>query len=303
MRLSRFDLNLLVVFEALMTERNVSRAADRLALSQSATSHALGRLRALLDDPLFVRTSAGMEPTARALAFDVPIRRALREMSHALEPAVFDPAAAETRFTIAVDNHAALVIATPLVRACAGIAPGVRLDIVPSGTLPVEAMLDRGDLDFAITAHAMDKQRFTSLVLVAEDDLRLVMRADHPSLGEALTLGALAELSRVEISSSGDDLSFLDRAFAEIGLAGIAVASVPYLALPSLLRITDHVAIVRRQIARVLVASGDVAARDLPVPSNRITSILSWHQRHSGHSAYVWLHALILRTVTALTAE
>ncbi len=295
MRLSRFDLNLLVVFEALMEERSVSRAASRLALSQPAASHALGRLRALLDDPLFVRTPAGMEPTARALQLATPIRRALEDFAQALEPEDFSPAVAERVFRLALNNHAALVLAAPILCACAVEAPRIRLDIRPSGTLAVEDLMDRGDLDFVITAQPLDRQRFASKVLI-EDGYQLVMRAGHPQAGASLTLQDFAGLSRIDVSSSGDDMTFISQALADAGFSDATAGAVPYLALPALLRGSDHVATVRKQIAQTLSHSGEIVARPLPLPNRRVASVLSWHQRHSGHAAHLWLAELITRT-------
>jgi len=295
MRLSRFDLNLLVVFEALMEERSVSRAASRLALSQPATSNALSRLRALLNDPLFVRTPAGMEPTSRALHLAVPIRRALEDFAQALEPEDFSPATASRTFRLALNNHAALVLAAPILRACAIEAPGIRLDIRPSGTLALDDLLDRGDLDFVITAQPLDRQRFASRVLI-EDGYQLVMRAGHPIAEVALSLADFSALSRVDVSSSGEDMAFVSQALSEAGLPDASVGSVPYLALPTLLTDTDHVAVVRKQIAQVLARSGEIITHPLPLPDRRVATVLSWHQRHSGHAAHLWLADLITRT-------
>src|SRR6202043_4199039 len=109
------DLNLLVVFDAVMQERNVTRAGERIGLSQPAMSHALSRLRYMLKDDLFVRTPEGMVPTPRAEMLAQPLRNALSEMQLALEPAAFDPAASDRRFSIAVNNYAAVVLVAPLV--------------------------------------------------------------------------------------------------------------------------------------------------------------------------------------------
>jgi hypothetical protein len=129
-----FDLNLLIVFDAVMQERSVTRAGSRIGLSQPAMSHALNRLRYMLKDELFVRTPDGMTPTARAELLAQPLRNALSEMQLALEPAAFDPAASDRRFALAVNNYAAVVLAPPLVAAVSAAAPGVRLDLRPSGS-------------------------------------------------------------------------------------------------------------------------------------------------------------------------
>src|ERR1700704_1410539 len=130
-----FDLNLLIVFDAVMQERSVTRAGSRIGLSQPAMSHALNRLRHMLKDELFVRTPQGMVPTPRAEMLAQPLRNALSDMQLALEPAAFDPAASDRRFALAADNYVAFVLAAPLVAAISAAAPSVHLAIRPRGTL------------------------------------------------------------------------------------------------------------------------------------------------------------------------
>src|SRR5882757_4962466 len=120
-----FDLNLLVVFDAVMQERSVTRAGDRLGLSQPAISHALTRLRHMLKDDLFIRSPKGMVPTPRAEQLALPVRTALDGLQRSLEPSQFDPASAQRSFRIAVDNYAALVLAAPLVTRISKAAPAV----------------------------------------------------------------------------------------------------------------------------------------------------------------------------------
>src|ERR1700693_6021939 len=145
-----FDLNLLIVFDAVMQERNVTRAGSRIGLSQPAMSHALNRLRYMLKDELFIRTPEGMVPTPRAESLAQPLRSALSEMQLPREPTAFEPPASDRRFALAVNNYAAVVLAAPLVAAVAAAAPAVTLDLRPSGTLDIVDRLDRGDLDLTI---------------------------------------------------------------------------------------------------------------------------------------------------------
>src|ERR1700741_2045036 len=148
--LGAIDLNLLVVFDAVMQERNVTRAGQRLGLSQPAMSHALTRLRYMLKDDLFIRSPKGMLPTPRAEELAMPVRSALDGLQHSLEPSQFIPAEATRRFRIAVDNYSAIVLVGPLAGRIIKIAPGVTLEFRPSGTLNVSELLDRGELDLAV---------------------------------------------------------------------------------------------------------------------------------------------------------
>jgi len=156
MRLRNLDLNLLLVFDAVLRERSVVRAADSLAISQPAVSHALNRLRHALKDQLFVRTPAGMSPTPRAEQLALPVRKALNELQLAVEGDTFDPSTADRLFTIAVNNYAAVVAVGPILAAVRAQAPAVRLSLVPSGTLNLTDRLDRGEIDLALSGRAID---------------------------------------------------------------------------------------------------------------------------------------------------
>lgn len=148
MNIQTFDLNLLRVLDALLRERNVSRAAERLALSQPAVSNALNRLRELLDDPLLVRAGRAMQPTPRALALEAPIRAALRQIEQSLgDGEGFDPGRSRQRFTVAVTDYVELICMPALMRRLSERAPGISIAIQHlTPTLPAEA-LDKGELD------------------------------------------------------------------------------------------------------------------------------------------------------------
>jgi DNA-binding transcriptional LysR family regulator len=287
-----FDLNLLVVFDAVMRERSVKRAAQQVGLSQPAVSHALARLRHMLKDDLLVRTPTGMSPTPRAEQLAGPVRHALGEMQLALEPEAFVPARAERRFAIAVDNCAAIVVAPALIGATAAAAPGVRLDLRPSGTLDVEDLIDRGELDLAVGPFTADRERFIAGKLF-EDAFVAVLRHSHPAARRPLTAEALAGLPELEISSSGDDTGFLDRWLAERGLARRVAHRAPYLSAATLLAETDLVAIMRRRVAEALVANRGLRAVELPCPSPKVVAAMLWHRRLDAHPAHRWLRGLV----------
>src|SRR6266481_5563029 len=182
MNLRALDLNLLVVFDAVMEDRSVTKAAARLHMAQPALSHALGRLRQALGDELFIRTPEGMAPTPKAESLGDGVRAALNDLRMVLNSAEpFVPATAERRFAIAVNNHAALVLAAPLAAEVAGEAPGVLLDFRPSGTL-----------DRAIGEAAAPADRFADLRLFA-DGYAVLMRRGHAAAAPGgLTTATLA---------------------------------------------------------------------------------------------------------------
>jgi DNA-binding transcriptional LysR family regulator len=181
-----FDLNLLIVFDAVMQERSVTRAGTKIGLSQPAVSHALSRLRYMLKDELFIRTPDGMVPTPRAEQLASPVRRALSDMQLALEAETFVPQQATRLFVLALNNYAAVILAPPLVTEIISTAPGIRLDLRPSGLRDIPALLDRGELDLAIGTFEETGERFATAPLL-EDSFVLVVRRDHPAAQRKLT--------------------------------------------------------------------------------------------------------------------
>lgn len=290
-----FDLNLLVVFDAVMQERSVTRAGGRIGLSQPAVSHALGRLRHMLKDELFVRTPEGMVPTPRAEQLAGPLRRALNDMQLALEPETFVPEEASRRFEIAVDNYAAVVLAPGLLARVVRSAPGVRLDLRPSGTRDVPAMLDRGELDLAIGTFDEPGERF-ALATLLEDSFVLAMRPDHPALAERLTPSDLAGLRYLDVSSSGEDGHLLDQWLATHGLSRNIAHCAPRLSAAAILATTDLVVVLSRRLAERWARLYGLSFRELPFSSPFVAAGMLWHRRFDNQSAHRWLRNLVLET-------
>jgi DNA-binding transcriptional LysR family regulator len=288
MKLTTFDLNLLVVFEAILRERSVTKAGERLGLSQPAMSHALNRLRWMLKDQLFVRTPDGMVPTPRAEQLAHPVRRALGELQSALDPEEFIPTQAERRFTVAVNNYAAVVLAGPLIAESAALAPKVRISLRPSGTLNLQELLDRGELDIAIAALEPPADRFAARVLV-EDRYVAVMRRGHPVGRKRLDAKTFAALPHLVISSSGEDLSFVDAALAAEGYARSIALEAPYLSAGTILVQSDMVAVLGGQIAQEFRRAYPIELRDLPFKSPRLRAVMLWHRRFNDQPAHRWL--------------
>src|SRR4030088_2527484 len=179
-KLGAIDLNLLVVFDAIMRDRSVTRAGQRLGLRQPAMSHALTRLRHMLKDELFVRSPNGMMPTPRADLLATPIRIALDGLQQSLEPVQFDASTTTASFRIAVDNYAAIVLVAPIAAHVARIAPGVKLDFRPSGTLDLLDQLDRSELHLAIGPSGVQGERFSRRRLL-QDQFVVVHCKEHPA--------------------------------------------------------------------------------------------------------------------------
>ncbi len=294
-----FDLNLLIVFDAVMQERSVTRAGSRIGLSQPAMSHALNRLRYMLKDELFVRAPDGMVPTPRAEMLAQPLRNALSEMQIALEPAAFDPGKSDRRFSVGVNNYAAVVLASPLVAAVSAAAPAVQLDLQPSGTLDIADHLDRGELALTLGSMVIPGERFAVLPLL-EDPFVMVMRRGHPASQRKLSIAAFTSMPHLAISSTREDAGFVDRWLAERGVARRIAHEAPYLSAATILAQSDMVATLSRRVAQELVRNHPLQICDPPYDSPRVRTVMLWHRRLDREPAHRWLRDVILSVSKSL---
>lgn len=196
---TNLDLNLLRVFLALMVEGNATRAGERLGLSPSAVSHALSRLRDRLGDPLFVRGSHSLQPTPRAEAMAPGIRRAMADLERAITLPAFDPTTAVREFSVVANSYTCSVLLPRFAAAFEAAAPNCRLRVrAPEPGLA--ELLHRGLIDVVICTYDTMPARFTNVPLF-EETAAWVIRADHPAAKRGLTVGALAKLPRIDVSS------------------------------------------------------------------------------------------------------
>lgn len=298
--MERIDLNLLVIFEAILRERSVTRAGQRLGLSQPAMSHALNRLRHLTRDQLFVRTPQGMVPTPRGERLAEPVRHALLELRTALETDAFLPEEADQRFTIAVNNYAAIALVGPILQRIRALAPRLQLSFRPSGTLDIADMLDRGELDLALVSNAPRLSRFPVQRLI-EDDFVGLVRAGHPVLSGRLDAEHFAQLAHLTISSSGDDLSRLDEALAAQGLSRMVQTEAPYLSAGPVLTQSDMITVMARHIAEEFRRAYAVQLIELPVQPAPLIATMVWQGRFQDQPAHVWLRQTILSVARDLS--
>lgn len=292
-----FDLNLLTMFDVLMQERNVTRAGRRLGLSQPAASHALSRLRQMLNDELFVRTPEGMQPTLRALEMAEPVRDALRTLQLTLIPEAFDPTYSSYKFKILVNNYASRVAVPPLVHQVIAAAPNVALDIRPIGVMNVFDQLDAGSADVALGKLTDGGERFKCVRLI-DDDFVVLLDQQHPAAHETeLSVERLAEVSHVDITSSGDDMNFVDEALKRYGMERKIAVRVPFLSIVLILLGSDRLAVVPRRAAQSLLSICPLVMKELPFPSPRMELSMIWHRRLDSHHAQRWLRSMIRAAV------
>ncbi|WP_041771006.1 LysR family transcriptional regulator [Metapseudomonas resinovorans] len=264
MNISNFDLNLLRVLDALLRERNVSRAAERLSLSQPAVSNALNRLRELLGDPLLVRVGRAMQPTPRALALEAPIRAALRQIEQSLVMGEgFDPARSRQRFTIALTDYVELICMPQLLQQLAEEAPGVKIAIRHlSPSLPAAA-LDQGELDLVLGRFESIPKRFSSRRWMSES-LRLVARRDHPHVQEAPDLSGFLRLRHLWVHG-GQTKGMVDQWLGEQGLARDIVYTTPnYLQAAHIVAGTDLTVVLPARLAQHFARLLPLQVQSLP---------------------------------------
>jgi DNA-binding transcriptional LysR family regulator len=278
--LSRIDLNLLVLFEAVLAERHVGRAAGRMHLTASAVSHGLGRLRRLLHDPLFLRTPKGVVPTARTLELAAPVADVLarvRGVLASVEP--FDPATSTRRFAIGAPDGASAVFLPPLLEAIRRSAPG--LDISLRQLLPAEGemaperawrlafdALEARALDVAIVPSDAVPVRFHAQALYNEDFV-IAVRACHP-YAKAPSLARYCEMQHLVVSHTGDGHGFVDAALAEHGRTRRVAATVPNFMLAlAVIAETDLLSAFPRTFVQRHAARFGVVAIEPPLPLRR----------------------------------
>ena len=302
-KLGAIDLNLLVVFDAVMQERSVTRAGRRLGLSQPAMSHALARLRHMLRDDLFIRSPEGMIPTPRAEQLDLPIRMALEGLTDSLQPKDFHPHTAARDFRIAVDNYTAVVLVGPLVKRIAKAAPLVTLDIRPRGTLNILGQLDRGELDLAIGPFAERAERFSQQKLL-RDEYVAVMRKNHPlASAQALSSEEFATWPYLEISSFHYSTDFIDDALAQRKLTRRIALRAPFISAAQILGTSDMISAFPRRIAKEFIRHRPLVARPLPHTSAIYEVAMIWSRRLVNQPAHRWLREIVGLVTKGLRSE
>lgn len=298
------DLNLLVAFEALMRERNVTRAADRIGLAQPSMSNALARLRLLFKDELFVATPKQMRPTARAEALAGPVTEALQRIRQALDPdQPFRPETTPRCFRIAGTNHANVTIITPIAEIMRREAPSARLFIQAMTHRQTMRALDDGDIDLAIGVIG-ELPRSIACRRLLQDRSVCLARHDHPGLRSGLTLDALVALPHVRAALSEDPVEEVDVALAQKGLERRFAMVVPnYLAVAAVVARSTMLGIVPEELARPIAAQTGLAVHELPLDLAPWTMSLLWSKNAEKDRGLCWLRDRILATFSVLAVD
>lgn len=290
--LAAFDLNLLTALEALLRTQSVTRSARELGLGQPAVSHALGRLREELNDPLLVRAGRGMVRTPRADALSPQVTELLAQVRRTLEePDHFEPAAHRGELFIAAGDYAVVSVLHSWIRQLLELVPGLDVRLMPISTTSQDD-LERGELDMLLTPLGPGNSGRFKHALLCHDEFQVVFNRGAAPEGK-LTAEQYADLRHVVAAASRDPRSMVDRALAELGLSRRIALTVPnYLSmLPALLR-SDLVGTLPR---RLFVGGGPALDfREPPLVLPRIELHLLWHARLDADPRQAWLRRSLL---------
>ncbi len=301
MNLRSIDLNLLAVFDAIAAEGNQSRAANRLGMSQPAMSNALARLRAALDDPLFVRTAQGMTPTARARAMIAPVRQALDLIQSGLQRTRhddrFDFAASTRSFVIAIEDYGESVIMPRFMNWLTQTAPRmrVRLRRDPPGAAMARKLSD-GSIDIGIQYLPPQDGELRAVHLLDEEFVSMV-REDHPAIGDGLSLAQYLSLPHVvfgRLGRKGIRNSMIDRELRRLGLARTIVLQVPgFQSMPIIVRETDFICTLPRRMAQAYAHHFRLKTLRPPIDLPPLPLHLVWSKSMDRDPAHRWLRDAI----------
>lgn len=292
--LRQLDLNLLKALDALLDERNVTRAAARLNLTQPAMSGMLTRLRESFDDPLLVRVQRGVAPTPRALALAQPVKQVLADIGALLQPPAFDPASAQMTLSIAATDYALQAIAVPFLLALRPLAPSIRVALLPLVNEQLQGQLEQGTVDLALSTPESTAPDLHARTLFDERYV-CVMRSGHAAAQPALSLDQFCALDHALVSYAGGSFEGVtDEALARLGRQRRVMLSVKsFLLLPDILRASDLVAVVPRRLVEDL---DGLVLLEPPLAIAGFTKVLAWHERTHRDPGHRWLRDLLFQT-------
>ncbi|CCE10547.1 Transcriptional regulator, LysR family [Bradyrhizobium sp. STM 3843] len=319
MAIRRVDLNLFRVFEAIMRHRSVAGAARELNITPSAVSHALARLRQLLDDQLFILAETGMTPTARALELAPDINEGLRRFAEAVTSRSFDPLRSARTFRIAMSDYAGMTLLPLIADKVGKMGPNINLRIFPLSRLDLVANLDSGQVEMAVGWFGNLPRRMRRMPVLAESEA-LVVRVGHPLTASEITMERLFAFPHVVVELTGSEARpadgfieeqgverrvWIERLLLEQendrnGLVGRVAISLPhYSAVANLVGRSDMVATLPRSIAIREAARESLVILELPYDPLQVMVETVWHERANQDPGLQWFFDEILPAAAA----
>lgn len=292
--ITRVDFNLLVVFDAVFRERNVSRAAKQLHLSQPAVSGALSRLRHLTRDQLFMRTRGGMIPTKRAVELSEPVQQALSSLRHALLATErFNPETSNRTFTLLLSEIGQILFLPAISEAIRQSAPAIRLVMAKTDPSEHLAEFEKGDIDLAVGVWPHLRKDIVRQDLM-QDDWLCVARKNHPAIGRRLSLNTYLKLEHITISSVSGGDEVITRTLARHNVERrIALEVTDFLAPLLISARTDLIATVPSALARFFAGASPIRLIGPPIDFPHIPLRLYWHKRLDADGGRQWLTQII----------
>ncbi|MEY4208028.1 MAG: hypothetical protein RLZZ20_1180 [Pseudomonadota bacterium] len=291
------DLNLLRVFDAVMTEQNLTRAASRLAMTQPAVSNAVKRLRDALGDELLIRTAHGVKPTARAESLWPAVRRALADLEEAVAPRSFELAKAHVTFRMAMADATAGLLLPPLVRVIEKDAPGIDIRMMPLTTREPRPLLLRGDIDLAIgffPGVVAQLQGATETPIRHErlytSQYVCVMRKEHALANKDLSLEAYCQANHLLVSFSGRARGLVDDALLSLNKERRILLTVnQFFTAGKVVAHSDLIMVLPHHLIAATGMTNALVAKELPFPMPEVHIDMLWHERDARSPGHQWL--------------
>lgn len=292
--LAAVDLNLLVVFDALMNERHVTRAGQKVGLSQPATSNALLRLRNLFKDELFVRTPEGMQPTSKAIALSQPIQQVLWQIQSALTSATpFVSETSERIFTLGMSDYVEFILLPKLMQELAVVAPRVKIQVRATDRQEALKLLDTSEIDLAVGFFPKNFSWHQEQLLFKEHYV-CVFSQNNPQAKETITLDDYLAASHLLVSLKEDMTGRVDLILARQNLQRHITITVPhFLVAPFILASTNLIATLAERVARAYANTLDLVVLPLPLEVPGFPVKMLWHIRNNDDLAHIWLRTMI----------
>ncbi len=287
------DMNLIFVFNAIMTERSITRASDRLGMTQPAVSNIVSRMRTVWNDPVFVKKGRAIEPTAFAISLWEQVRSPLSDLSEAMNVQEFHPATSRRKFKIAIRDVVADIAWLEVSRRLAESAPGIDLYAVPYTIENAFDQLREASVDLAIGMLSGHDRSIRSHWLFDSEHV-LVMRQDHPLAGRPIQINEFVEAKHLMVSFSGNSSGVVDQVLGQHGYARRIGLTVNHFAIvPELLRNSDMIATVPRLATGGFGYSDGIWQTSLPIQVDPNSIFVIWHTRHDRDPGLTWMRNLV----------
>lgn len=307
MNFAALDLNLLRVFDAMMLDLSTVRAGERIGLSQPAVSSAIGRLRAIIGDELFVRDGNRMMPTPRALQLKEPVRQALTQIEDAFAATVaFDPATSSRSFMLIGSDYFSTLLMPKLAAHITPIAPDITLQMIDHPSSEVFGQLSEGKADIVVD-RALQTPEWIASTKLFRSWLACIARKGHPVLaakgirpGEPIPAEVFCSISHVLRSADGSRVGTIDPALVKLGLSRRVTMTVPHFQAVALaVAGSDLLGSLPVHFARLVARNLDLDVFEPPMESPGMDVTMYWHQRHDRDAGSAWLRQQILAVVAA----